>query len=198
MKNNKNYIALIALMFSFSYTYAQNDIPTSVNFANESIKNALKVSNVFEELSFDESYHLQNGGTGALAAFISDVVIVSLQERGFTIADDVELSDGAVNVRVIDPTLKLTIEKNSRAIKGEFILLFYSESGGDIKWGKEYTLTFGREDSVEGKSANYLNSAAPLFLRSGKRVVYSGNKLEKILAVTVAGIITYLFYSVRS
>ena len=198
MKKNKNYIALIALMFSFSHTYAQDDIPTNVNFANESIKNALMVSNVSEELSFDKSYHLQKSEAGALAAFISDVVIVSLQEDGYTIAADVELSVGAVNVRVIDPTLKLTIEKNSRTIKGEFILLFYSESSGDIKWGKQFTLTFGGEDSVEGKSANYLNSAAPQFLRSGKRVVYSGNKLEKILAVTVAGIITYLFYSVRS
>ena len=199
MKNYKKNISLLALILSFSYSYAQSNIPTNANFTIESIKNGLKKSNIFEELGFDKSYHPQKSGADELAAFISGVVIESLQESGYAIAAaDVELSDSAIYVRVVDPKLNLTIEKNSRKIQGDFILLFYSENRGDIKWGKEYTLTFESEDSVEGKNTNYLNNAAPLFLQSEKRAVYSGNKFEKFLAVTVAGIITYLFYSVRS
>ena len=197
-KQNIN-ILLFAILFPFAILSAQRTIPSNMSFANESIKKSLKELNISEELRSNKSYHIQRSKSDSLSAFLSDVVSEYLKEGGhktvFNGHGDNPETD--LLLRIIEPILDLDVKGGKRRVAGEFTILLYSVEAGEINWGKEYSVIIAAEDNVGEKSAQYLNSMAPGFLRIEKKAVFSGKKLEKVLALTVAGIITYLFYSIR-
>jgi len=59
-------------------------------------------------------------------------------------------------------------------------------------------LSFIGSDSIKGNDSRLLEEGAPDFLRSKKEIKFSSNITEKFLAGVIAGIISYLLYSVRS
>lgn len=197
-KQNIN-ILLFAILFPIAILSAQRTIPSNMSFANESIKKSLKELNISEELHSNKSYHIQRSKSDNLSAFLSDVVSEYLEEGGhktvFNGHGDNPETD--LLLRIIEPILDLDVKGGKRTVAGEFTILLYSIEAGEINWGKEYSVIIAAEDNVGEKSARYLNSMAPGFLRIEKKAVFSGKKLEKVLALTVAGIITYLFYSIR-
>ena len=195
----KTFNSILAVLIQISILSAQNEIPNNVSFANESITAALNELEIFEELLSDRGYHIHRSKSDNLSAFMTDVVNKYLKENGFKAA----VSNGGKNpetalfIRIIEPMLDLNVKGGDRTLDGEFILFLYSVERGKINWGEEYPVKIEGKDNVKGRSVIQLNNSAPDFLRVEKRAVFSGKKLEKVLAVTVAGIITYLFYSVR-
>ncbi|TFB12523.1 hypothetical protein E3V55_00270 [Candidatus Marinimicrobia bacterium MT.SAG.3] len=197
-KQNINII-LFVMLFPFSILSAQRTIPNNIAFATETIKNAINELKISEELRSDKTYHIQRSKSDSLSAFLSDVVSEYLKESGhktvFNRHGDNPESD--LLLRIIEPILDLDVKCDKRTVAGEFTILLYSVEAGEINWGKEYSVIIAAEDNVGGKSARYLNSSVPVFLRIEKKAAFSGKKLEKVLALTVVGIITYLFYSIR-
>ncbi|TFB12627.1 hypothetical protein E3V33_05010 [Candidatus Marinimicrobia bacterium MT.SAG.4] len=197
-KQNINII-LFAILFPFAILSAQRTIPNNIAFATETIKNAINELKISEELRSDKTYHIQRSKSDSLSAFLSDVVSEYLKESGhktvFNGHGDNPESD--LLLRIIEPILDLDVKGGKRTVAGKFTILLYSVEAGEINWGKEYSVIVATEDNVDGMSMQYLNSSAPGFLRIEKKAVFSGKKLEKVLALTVAGIITYLFYSIR-
>ena len=192
-------ILLLAALVQISNLSAQKEIPNNASFTIESINYALNKSKIFEDLLSDKTYHIQRSKTDSLSAFVTDVVYEYMKERGFktNINSSGDNPETGLFIRIIEPMLDLDVKGGDRRLDGEFILLLYSVEGGKINWGEEHAVKFEVEDSVEGRSVKQLNISAPDFLRAEKRATFSGKKLEKVLAATVAGIITYLFYSVR-
>lgn len=190
---------LFAALLPFSNLLAQKTIPDNVTFAAESISHALSEMKMSEKLFTDKTYYVQKSKSDNLAAFVTQVVYEYLNELGYKTTFDGKVADkeNDLFLRIIEPMLILDVKGGNRKLDGEFILLLYSIEAGKIYWGEEYPVKFEEEDSVKGRSIKELNRSAPDFLRIEKKTIFSGKKLEKVLAATVAGIITYLLYSVR-
>ena len=190
---------LLGALFPFSILLAQKEIPNNAAFATESINIALNELKMSENLLPDKIYHVQKSNSDTLSAFVTHAVYEYLRERGYKTAIDGK-GDNPVNdlfMRIIEPMLNLDVKGDNRTVDGEFILLLYSIEAGKINWGEEYSVKFEGKDNVKGRSIKQLNNSSPGFLRIGKKSIFSGKTFEKALAATVAGIITYLFYSVR-
>lgn len=190
---------LFAALFPFSILLAQKEIPNNAAFATESINYALNELKMSEKLLPDKTYHVQKSKSDSLSAFVTYVVYEYLKERGYKAAVDGKGDNPETDLfmRIIEPMLNLDVKGGNRTLDGKFILLLYSIEAGKINWGEEYPVKFEGEDSVKGRSIKQLNKSSPGFLRIGNKSIFSGKTLEKVLAATVAGIITYLFYSVR-
>lgn len=193
------YVLLITALLPLSVLSAQNEIPNNAAFATGSITDALSELKISENLIADKTYHVQRSKSDSLSAYFTFVVYEYLRERGFNAAIDGKGDDPETDIimRIIEPMLKLDVKGDNRRVDGEFILLLYSIEAGKLNWGAEYSVNFRGEDNVNGRSIKQLNRSSPGFLRIGKQSVFSGKTFEKALAVTVAGIITYLFYTVR-
>lgn len=190
---------LFTILFPLANSAAQTAIPDNAAFTTESIIHSLNELNMSEKVFPDKTYRVQRSKTDSLSAFVSIVVFDFLKEQGyktfFNNKEDNPESD--LFLRIIEPMLKLDVKDGTRRLDGEFILLLYSVEAGKLNWGEEIQVKFGGEDNVKGRSLKQLNRTAPGFLQIENRVVFSGKKFDKILAATVAGIITFLFYSVR-
>jgi len=195
----KTKVLLFAALFPFSILLAQKEIPNNAAFAAESITVALNELNIFENLLSDKTYHIQKSKSDTLSAFLAYVVYDYLNKQGIKSALDGNGDDQETNlfVRIIEPILNFDVKAGTRSLDGEFILLLYSIEAGKINWGEEYPVKFEGEDIVEGRSMKQLNKSSPSFLQIEQKSVFSGRTFEKVLAATVAGIITYLFYTVR-
>ena len=198
IKLNTKFL-LLAALFPFSILLAQKATPNHAAFATESINNALNELKMSEKLLPDKTYHVQKSNSDSLSAFVTYVVYEYLKERGYKTDVDGKGDNPETDLfmRIIEPKLNLDVKDGNRTLDGEFILLLYSIEAGKIIWGEEYQVKIQGEDSVKGRSIRQLNKSSPGFLRTGKKPIFSGKTLEKVLAATVAGIITYLFYSVR-
>jgi len=198
IKSNTKFLLLGAL-FPFSILLAQKEIPNNAAFTTESINFALNDLKISETLLPDKTYQVQQSKSDSLSAFITHVVYEYLKERGYKTAIDGKEDNPVTDLfmRIIEPMLKLDVKGDNRTLDGEFILLLYSIEAGKINWGEEYPVKFEGEDSVKGRSIKLLNNSSPGFLQIRKKSIFSGKTFEKALAATVAGIITYLFYSVR-
>ena len=192
-------ILLLGALFPFSILSAQKEIPNNGAFATESINFALNELKMSEILLPGKTYHVQRSKSDSLSAFMTDVVYEYLRERGYKTVIDGKGDNPEIDllIRIIEPMLNLSVKGDNRTVDGKFILLLYSIEAGKINWGKEYRVKIEGEDSVNGRSIKQLNISSPSFLQIRTESVFSGHTLEKVLAVTVAGIITYLFYSVR-
>ena len=124
---------------------------------------------------------------------MTNAVKEALDEEGYNakLRDDVEM-------KILNPEIKFEVRKGLRKISGTFKLLLYSKSNEDIIWEKDMDLSFREEDSVEGIAVGSLEQGAPDFLTIKNETQFSSSKVEKIRAGVVAGIITYLLYSVGS
>ena len=192
-------ILLFAVLFPSSILSAQKEIPNNSGFATESINIALNKMKMSEKLLRNKIYNVQKSKSDSLSAFVAYVVYEYLKERGYKTAVDGKGDNPETDLfmRIIEPMINLDVKGGNRTLDGEFILLLYSIEAGKIDWGEEYPVKFEGEDSVEGRSIKQLNRSSPGFLRIREKSIFSGKTLEKVLAATVAGIITYLFYSVR-
>ena len=198
IKLNRN-ILLISILLPFSILFAQNKIPNNSAFVTRSINNGLIELKLSEKLLSDKTYHVQRSRSDSLSAFVTIVVYDHLNERGFKtmVGGEGNNAEFDLFMRIIEPMLDLDVKDGDRTVEGEFILLVYSIEEGKIIWGEEYPVKFEGKDSVDGRSIKQLNGSSPGFLRLEQKSVFSGKTFEKILAATVAGIISYLFYSVR-
>ena len=194
------YIGYSLLLIPLSITIAQVRVINNLTFSTTVIKNAVIERLAEEELTKEGWYHIIAVENDSLVSFLSEIVNDALDESGYdaAITNAAENRGNAGVIRIFDAKLSLRISRNLREIKGSFTLLVYSSDGGDIRSGREINVELNGSDNVEGMSKNDLNSGAPKFLISGGVASYSGGRFEKILAAVVAGIITYLFYSVRS
>ena len=194
------YIGYSLLLIPLSITIAQVRVINNLTFSTTVIKNAVIERLAEEELTKEGWYHIIAVENDSLVSFLSEIVNDALDESGYNaaITNAAENRGNAAVIRIFDAKLSLRISRNLREIKGSFTMLVYSSDGGDIRSGREINVELNGSDNVEGMSKNDLNSGAPKFLISGGVASYSGGRFEKILAAVVAGIITYLFYSVRS
>ncbi len=194
------YIGYSLLLIPLSITIAQVEVIDNLTFSTSVIKNAVIERLVEEKLTKEGQYHIIGAENDSLVSFLSGIVKDALEESGYdaAITETVQNSDDAAVIRIFDAQLSLKINRNVREITGSFTMLVYFSNMGDIRSGREINVELNGSDNVEGMSQKDLISGSPGFLVSGGGVSYSGGRFEKLLAVVVAGIITYLFYSVRS
>ena len=193
------FLAQIIVLIPLSITIAQVKVIDNLTFSTTVIKNAVIERLTEEKLTREGGYHIIGVENDSLVSFLSEIVDEALDESGYnvTIAETAKNSDDAIVIRIFDAKLRLRINRNIREITGSFTILVYSSDKSDIRSGRELNVELNGSDNVEGMSRNELNSGAPGFLISGGVASFSGGRFEKILAAVVAGIITYLFYSVR-
>ena len=193
------FLVYIVLLIPLSITIAQVKAVDNLTFSTTVIKNAVIERLAEEELTKEEWYHIIVVENDSLVSFLSEIVNDALDESGYkaAFAEASQNSDDAAVIRIFDAQLRLKINRNVREITGSFTMLVYSSYKGDIRSGREINVELNGSDNVEGMSQNDLNSGSPRFLISGGVTSYSGGRFEKLLAAVVAGIITYLFYSVR-
>jgi len=172
----------------------------NVHFAERAIKKIVIDSLMTNAIPKEKKYRLLSSGIGKRTLFVTNAVKEALDEAGYNAKsdDDVDSLDDVVEMKILDPEIKFEVRNGLRKISGTFKLLLYSKSNGDIIWGKEMDLSFREEDSVKGVAVGSLEQGAPDFLTIKNESQFSSSKVEKILAGVVAGIITYLLYSVRS
>jgi len=179
---------------------AQDQIMNNVRFAVTSIKKTVTDSLMTNAIPKEKTYRITNSANGTKTIFLTNAVKEALDETGYTtiLDDDVDSLTNIVELKILDPIIDFDVLDGIRNISGSFKLLLYSNSNGNIIWGKEIELSFLASDSIEGIDARLLEEGVPDFLKSKKEIKFSSNKMEKILAGVIAGIITYLLYSVRS
>jgi len=194
------FLAGILLLITHLITIAQVKVIDNLSFSTTVIKNAVIERLAEEELTKEGWYHIIGVENDSLVSFLSEIVNDAFDESGYNAAITKAADDrgNEAVIRIFDAKLSLRISRNVREIKGSFTMLVYSSDEGDIRSGREINVELNGSDNVEGMSQNELNSGVPGFLISGDVASYSGGRFEKILAAVVAGIITYLFYSVRS
>ena len=189
----------IVLLIPLSITIAQVKVIDNLTFSITVIKKAVIERLAEEKLTKEGWYHIIGVENDSLVSFLSGIVKDALEESGYNtaITDAAQDSDDAAVIRIFDAQLSLKINRNVREITGSFTILVYSSDRGEIRSGREINVELNGADNVEGMRQKDLISGSPGFLVRGGRASYSGGRFEKILAVAVAGIITYLFYSVR-
>ncbi len=193
------YIGYSLLLIPLSITIAQVEVIDNLTFSTNVIKNAVIERLAEEKLTKEGWYHIIGLENDSLVSFLSEIVKDALDESGYNaaITEAAQNSDDAAVISIFDAQLSLKINRNIREITGSFTMLVYFSNRGDIRSGREINVELNGSDNVEGMRQKNLISGSPGFLVSGGRASYSGRRFEKILAAVVAGIITYLFYSVR-
>jgi len=179
---------------------AQDQIMNNVRFAVTSIKKTVTDNLMTNAIPKEKTYRITNSVNGTKTIFLTNAVKEALDETGYTtiLDDDVDSLTNIVELKILDPIIEFDVLDGIRNISGSFKLLLYSKSYGNIIWGKEIELNFLASDSIEGIDARLLEEGVPEFLKSKRETKFSSNKMEKFLAGVIAGIITYLLYSVRS
>ena len=195
----RKFLVGIVLLIPLSITIAQVKVIDNLTFSTTVIKKAVIERLAEEKLTKEGWYHIIGVENDSLVSFLSGIVKDALEESGYNtaITDAAQDSDDAAVIRIFDAQLSLKINRNVREITGSFTMLVYSSDRGDIRSGREINVELNGSDNVEGMRQKDLISGSPGFLVRGGRASYSGGRFEKLLAVAVAGIITYLFYSVR-
>ena len=198
MKNK--YFLCLLLLIGNTHLSAQYEIVNNVRFVENAIKKSVIDSLMANAIPTDKRYRFQYSQNNDMRLFVANAVKEALDEAGYTtiLDDDVDSLENVVEIKILDPNLIFDLRNGLRNISGNFKLLLYSNLKGDIFWGKEMNLSFKENDSVIGSEARLLEQNAPEFLKSKKEVQFTSNKMEKILAGLIAGILTYLLYSVRS
>ncbi|MCH8287833.1 MAG: hypothetical protein IID12_01835 [Candidatus Marinimicrobia bacterium] len=193
------FLVGIVLLIPLSITTAQVKVIDNLTFSTTVIKKAVIERLAEEKLTKEGWYHIIGVENDSLVSFLSGIVKDALEESGYNtaITDAAQDSVDAAVIRIFDAQLSLKINRNVREITGSFTMLVYSSDRGEIRSGREINVELNGSDNVEGMRQKDLISGSPGFLVSGGRASYSGGRFEKLLAVAVAGIITYLFYSVR-
>jgi len=178
----------------------QDQIMNNVRFAGTAIKKTVTDSLMKNAIPNDKIYRIIYSGNETKTIFVTNKVKEALDEMGYTtiLDDDVDSLKNIVEVKIFNQKIKFKVVDGMRNISGSFKLLLYSMSNGNITWGKEIEFRFLANDSVKGIDERLLEEGAPDFLKSKKEIKFSSNKMEKMLAGVIAGIITYLLYSVRS
>ena len=193
------FLVQIILLIPLSITTAQFKVVDNLTFSTTVVKNAVIERLAEEELTKEGWFNIIVVENDSLVSFLSEIVNDALDESGYKVAfaEAAQDSDDAAVIRIFDAQLRLKINRNVREITGSFTMLVYSSYKGDIRSGREIKVELNGSDNVEGMSQSDLNSGSPGFLISGGVASYSDGRFEKLLAAVVAGIITYLFYSVR-
>jgi len=188
------------MLIGFNNLSAQSEIVNNVRFAENLIKKSVIDALIANSIPMDRRYRFQSSGYNDRVLFVTHAVKEALDEAGYTTILDEEgdTLENVVEINILNPELNFELHNGERNLSGNFKLLLYSNSNGEIFWGKEMDLSFSDEDSVIGIEASFLDQGAPEFLKSKTEIQFTNNKMEKILAGVIAGIITYLLYSVRS
>ncbi len=178
----------------------QGQILNNVQFAGTAIKKTVTDSLKTNAFPKEKIYRFINSGNGNETNFVTNKVKEALDEIGYAtiLGDDVDSLKNIVELKIFDPKINFKVLDGMRNISGSFNLLLYSSSNGNINWGKEMEVSFIGSDSIKGNDSRLLEEGAPDFLRSKKEIKFSSNITEKFLAGVIAGIISYLLYSVRS
>lgn len=189
----------LILMWSAQLS-GQDEIMNNVRFAETAIKKIVTDSLTVNAIPKEKTYRILSSENEAKTLFVTNAVKEALDEMGYTtiLDDDVDTLTNIVELNILNPEINFELRDGLRKISGNFKLLLYSKSNGNINWGKEMDLSFLGNDSVKGIDTGLLEQGAPDFLKSNKEVKFSSSKMEKFLAGVIAGIITYLLYSVRS
>lgn len=193
-------IPFFLILIGFTQLSAQGQILNNVQFAGTAIKKTVTDSLMTNAIPKENIYRFKNPGNENETNFVTNKVKEALDEMGYTtiLGDDVDSLKNIVELKIFDPKINFRVLDGMRKISGSFNLLLYSNSNGNINWGKEMELSFIGSDSIMGIDSRLLEEGAPDFLRSKKEIKFSSNKTEKFLAGVIAAVITYLLYSVRS
>lgn len=193
-------IPFFLILIGFAQLSAQGQILNNVQFAGTAIKKTVTDSLMTNAIPKENIYRFKNPGNENETNFVTNKVKEALDEMGYTtiLGDDVDSLTNIVELKIFDPKINFRVLDGMRKISGSFNLLLYSNSNGNINWGKEMELSFIGSDSIMGIDSRLLEEGAPDFLRSKKEIKFSSNKTEKFLAGVIAAVITYLLYSVRS
>lgn len=193
-------IPFFLLLIGYTQLSGQGQILNNAQFAGTAIKKTVTDSLMTNAIPKENIYRFINPGNENETNFVTNKVKEALDEMGYTtiLGDDVDSLKNIVELKIFDPKINFKVLDGMRKISGSFNLLLYSSSNGNINWGKEMELSFIGSDSIKGIDSRLLEEGAPDFLKSKKEIKFSSNKTEKFLAGVIAGIITYLLYSVRS
>lgn len=193
-------IPFFLILIGYTQLSAQGQILNNVQFAGTAIKKTVTDSLMTNAIPKENIYRFKNPGSENETNFVTNKVKEALDEMGYTtiLGDDVDSLTNIVELKIFDPKINFRVLDGMRKISGSFNLLLYSNSNGNINWGKEMELSFIGSDSIMGIDSRLLEEGAPDFLRSKKEIKFSSNKTEKFLAGVIAAVITYLLYSVRS
>lgn len=193
-------IPFFLILIGYTQLSAQGQILNNVQFAGTAIKKTVTDSLMTNAIPKENIYRFKNPGNENETNFVTNKVKEALDEMGYTtiLGDDVDSLTNIVELKIFDPKINFRVLDGMRKISGSFNLLLYSNSNGNINWGKEMELSFIGSDSIMGIDSRLLEEGAPDFLRSKKEIKFSSNKTEKFLAGVIAAVITYLLYSVRS
>lgn len=193
-------ISIFLILIVSAQLSGQDEIMNNVRFAETAIKKIVTDSLAVNAIPKEKTYRILSSENEAKTLFVTTAVKEALDEMGYTtiLDDDVDTLTNIVELNILNPKINFELRDGLRKISGNFKLLLYSKSDGNINWGKEMDLSFLGNDSVKGIDTGLLEQGAPDFLKSKREVKFSSSKMEKFLAGVIAGIITYLLYSVRS
>lgn len=193
-------ISFFLILMGSAQLSGQDEIMNNVRFAETAIKKIVTDSLTVNAIPKEKTYRILSSENEAKTLFVTNAVKEALDEMGYTtiLDDDVDTLTNIVELNILNPEINFELRDGLRKISGNFKLLLYSKSDGNINWGKEMDLSFLGNDSVMGIDTGLLEQGAPDFLKSKREVKFSSSKMEKFLAGVIAGIITYLLYSVRS
>ncbi|MCH8927146.1 MAG: hypothetical protein IIB39_00335 [Candidatus Marinimicrobia bacterium] len=193
-------ISIFLILIVSAQLSGQDEIMNNVRFAETAIKKIVTDSLTVNAIPKEKTYRILSSENEAKTLFVTTAVKEALDEMGYTtiLDDDVDTLTNIVELNILNPKINFELRDGLRKISGNFKLLLYSKSDGNINWGKEMDLSFLGNDSVKGIDTGLLEQGAPDFLKSKREVKFSSSKMEKFLAGVIAGIITYLLYSVRS
>lgn len=193
-------ISFFLILMGSAQLSGQDEIMNNVRFAETAIKKIVTDSLTVNAIPKEKTYRILSSENEAKTLFVTNAVKEALDEMGYTtiLDDDVDTLTNIVELNILNPEINFELRDGLRKISGNFKLLLYSKSDGNINWGKEMDLSFLGNDSVKGIDTGLLEQGAPDFLKSKREVKFSSSKMEKFLAGVIAGIITYLLYSVRS
>ena len=193
-------ISIFLILIVSAQLSGQDEIMNNVRFAETAIKKIVTDSLTVNAIPKEKTYRILSSENEAKTLFVTTAVKEALDEMGYTtiLDDDVDTLPNIVELNILNPKINFELRDGLRKISGNFKLLLYSKSDGNINWGKEMDLSFLGNDSVKGIDTGLLEQGAPDFLKSKREVKFSSSKMEKFLAGVIAGIITYLLYSVRS
>ena len=193
-------ISIFLILIVSAQLSGQDEIMNNVRFAETAIKKIVTDSLAVNAIPKEKTYRILSSENEAKTLFVTTAVKEALGEMGYTtiLDDDVDTLTNIVELNILNPKINFELRDGLRKISGNFKLLLYSKSDGNINWGKEMDLSFLGNDSVKGIDTGLLEQGAPDFLKSKREVKFSSSKMEKFLAGVIAGIITYLLYSVRS
>ena len=193
-------ISIFLILIVSAQLSGQDEIMNNVRFAETAIKKIVTDSLAVNAIPKEKTYRILSSENEAKTLFVTTAVKEALDEMGYTtiLDDDVDTLTNIVELNILNPKINFELRDGLRKISGNFKLLLYSKSDGNINWGKEMDLSFLVNDSVKGIDTGLLEQGAPDFLKSKREVKFSSSKMEKFLAGVIAGIITYLLYSVMS